>query len=102
MENNYEQYIKLEKKFQEELNTQKRYYESELELLKSKIEYEKDKIRIEYENNKSDEIQSLKAYYDVKNTEDMAKQKSYYLNELDSQKKWFEEEIKRKQKETED
>ncbi len=101
MENNYEQYIKLEKKFQEELHAQKRYYESELELLKSKTEYEKDKIRIRHENDKSDEIQAVKAYYDVKNTKDLAEQKSYYLKELESQKNWYEEEIKRKQKETE-
>ncbi len=100
MENNDEKYIKLEKKFQDELNTQKRFYESEIELLKSKIEYEKDKLRIDYENNKAEEIKSVKSFYDVKNTEDLANQKKYYLAEIDSQKNWYEEEIQRKQNET--
>lgn len=100
MENNDERYIKLEKKFQEELHTQKRFYESEIELLKSKIEYEKNKIKIECESAKTDEINGIKAFYDVKNTQDLATQKSYYLSELESQKNWYEKQIIKKQAET--
>jgi len=95
MENNDEQYIKLEKKFQDELHTQQRFYESQIELLKAKTEYEKDKLRIEYENQKSQAVKEVKEFYDVKNKTDLADQKKYYLSEIESQKNWYEEEIKK-------
>ncbi len=101
MNNNEDKYLKLEKQYQDSLESQKRYYESELELLKSKFKYEKEKIKIECENKTLEKEQSLKSFYDVKNVEDLEKQKEYFISELDSQKNWYEEEIKRRCKETE-
>ena len=98
---NEEKYIKMERQYQDSLDSQKRYYESEIELLKSKVEYEKEKIRIDCETKSFEKIKELEAYYDVKNTEDLNKLKQYYINELESQKNWYEEEIIRRCKETE-
>ena len=36
-----DKFLQMEKQYQDSLNSQKRYYESQLELLKSKLEYEK-------------------------------------------------------------
>ena len=47
MSNNEEQLYKLEKQYQESLDAQKRFYESEIGLLNSKHEYEKEKIRVD-------------------------------------------------------
>ena len=47
MSNNEELYYNLERQFQESLEAQKRFYESELELLKSKFEYENTKLKLE-------------------------------------------------------
>ena len=76
MNNNEDKYLKLEKQYQDSLESQKRYYESELELLKSKFKYEKEKIKIECENKTLEKEQSLKSFYDVKNVEDLEKQKN--------------------------
>ena len=46
-----EQFVKLEKEFQQEIALQKRFYESEIELLKSRFEYEKEKLKVEYNND---------------------------------------------------
>lgn len=102
MANNEEQLIKLEKEFQQEIATQKRFYESEIELLKSKFEYEKEKLRIEYENKLVEEKKAVESFYNVKTVEDLEKQKQYFLSEIESQKNWYEQEIIRRQKETED
>ena len=96
-----EQFVKLEKEFQQELALQKRFYESEIEFLKSKFEYEKEKLKIEYENKLIEEKKAIEAFYNVKSVEDLEKQKDYYLSELESQKDWYEKEILRRQKETE-
>ena len=45
MDNQEDKYLNLEKKYQESLNSQKRYYESEISLIKSKNEYEIEKIK---------------------------------------------------------
>ena len=45
MTNNEEQLYKLEKQYQESLESQKRFYETEFELLNAKFEYEKSKLK---------------------------------------------------------
>ncbi|MBE7704793.1 MAG: glycosyltransferase [Cyanobacteria bacterium SIG29] len=96
-----EQYYKLEKQHKEELETQKRFYESELSLLKSKFEYEKSKLKIEYENNELKLRQELEEYFGSKNYKDMQNIKDYYESEIKSQRDWYEVEIERRKKETE-
>ncbi len=95
-------YIKLEKQYQESLEMQKRYYESEIDLLKSKHKYEIEKVKIECENKSYEEKKALEQIYDVKNTQDLEAIKQYYTSELESQRNWYEEEIKRRCKEVED
>ena len=95
-------YIKLEKQYQESLEMQKRYYESEIDLLKSKYKYEIEKVKIECENKSYEEKKALEQIYDVKNTQDLEAIKQYYTSELESQRNWYEEEIKRRCKEVED
>ncbi len=90
MSNNEEQLYKLEKQYQESLDAQKRFYESEIGLLNSKHEYEKEKIRVDIES-----------YFNVKNAQDIESIKQYYERELESQRNWYEQEIIRRQKETE-
>lgn len=90
MNNNEEQLYKLEKQYQESLEAQERFYESEIGLLKSKYDYEKAKIKVDIE-----------AYFNVKNAQDIEAIKSYYERELESQRNWYEQEIIRRQKETE-
>ena len=94
-------YIKLEKQYQESLEMQKRYYESEIDLLKSKHKYEIEKVKIECENKSYEEKKALEQIYDVKNTQDLEAIKQYYTSELESQRNWYEEEIKRRCKEVE-
>ncbi len=101
MDNQEDKYLNLEKKYQESLNSQKRYYESEISLIKSKNEYEIEKIKIEYENKIFEELKKQENYNNVKNVEDLENQKKYYLSELESQRNWYEEEIKRRCKEVE-
>ena len=101
MTNNEEQLYKLEKQYQESLESQKRFYETEFELFNSKFEYEKSKLKVEYENEKERIKADLEAYYNVKNSQDIESLKSYYESELASQRNWYEEEIVRRQKETE-
>lgn len=101
MENNSEKYIKLEKEYQESINSQKRYFESEIKLLESKFEYEKEKIRVQYEEKLAAERNGLEAFYNVKSVEDLNNQKNYYETELKSQKEWYEQEIIKRQKEVE-
>lgn len=93
--------IKPEKKYQESLEMQKRYYESEIELLKSKYKYEIEKVKIECENKNGEEKKEIEIKYDIKNTQDLEKVKQYYISELESQRNWYEEEIKRRCKEVE-
>ena len=94
-------YIKLEKQYQESLEMQKRYYESEIDLLKSNNKYEIEKVKIECENKSYEEKKALEQIYDVKNTQDLEAIKQYYTSELESQRNWYEEEIKRRCKEVE-
>ncbi len=101
MENNNEKYIKLEKEYQESLISQKRYFESEIKLLESKYEYEKEKIRIQYEEKLAAEKKGLEDFYNVKSVDDLTNQKNYYEAELQSQKEWYEQEIIKRQKEVE-
>ena len=97
-----EQLLNMEKQYQQDIAAQKRYYESEIELLKSKFEYEKEKLRIEYENKISELKKDLEAFYNVKNVEDTDAIKNYYKSELESQKNWYEQEIVKRQKITEE
>ena len=75
MDNQEDKYLNLEKKYQESLNSQKRYYESEISLIKSKNEYEIEKIKIEYENKIFEELKKQENYNNVKNVEDLENQK---------------------------
>lgn len=102
MENFDEKYIKLEKEYQQEIETQKKFYEAEIQLLKSKLEFEQTKLAIEYKNIKSkeEEQRELENYYNVKNVQDKETIQRYFEKELASQKEWYEEEIKRRQEET--
>ncbi len=101
MTENSEKFFNMEKQYQESLEAQKRYYESEIELLKSKLKYEKEKIKLDSENKSYEKIKELEAYYNVKNVQDLETQKQYFLGELESQKNWYEQEIIRRCKETE-
>ncbi len=101
MDNNEEQLIKLEKEYSQSLEAQKRYYESQIELLKSKYEFEKEKIRVENENKVQAAKYETESYYNVKNTQDAESIKKYYEEQLDSQKNWYEAELERRIKETE-
>lgn len=102
MADNDELYVKLEKQYQEDLELQKKFYESEITFLKSKFDYEKEKLRIEAENKLAEETKKIESDYNVKNVQDLSNQKSYYESELESQRNWYEEEIIRRKKETED
>lgn len=101
MNNNEEQLYKLEKQYQESLDAQERFYKSEFELLNSKFEYEKSKLKVECENEKEKIKTDIEAYFNVKNAQDIEAIKSYYESELESQRNWYEQEIIRRQKETE-
>lgn len=96
-----DKFLQMEKQYQDSLNSQKRYYESQLELLKSKLEYEKEKIKIEAENNACSKIKEVERLFNVKNVKDLENQKKYFLHELESQRNWYEQEIIRRCKETE-
>lgn len=102
MENNDEQFFILEKEYQESLECQKHFFEAEIALLKSKFEFEKEKIRIELENIRLKQVRELEDSFNVKNVEDKDKIKKYYEKELQSTKQWYEEEIKKRTKETSD
>ena len=102
MSNSEELYYKLEKQFQESLEAQKRFYESELELLRSKFEYEKTKLKLEYDDRRIADKKVVEAEYNVKNYNDTEAIKHYYEEQLNSQKAWYEQEITKRQKETED
>jgi glycosyltransferase involved in cell wall biosynthesis len=97
MANNEEQLILMEKHYQAELTSQKRFYELEIEFLKSKFDYEKEKLRIDFENkvNEAQNIANAQKVADVENI------KTYYQTELNSQRDWYEKEILKRQKETE-
>lgn len=101
MSENEEQIIKLEQQYHQDIESLKRFYESKIELLKSKFEYEKERIRIDFENKQSEKIKEIEAYYDVKNVNDLEKQKQYYLSEMESMRNWYEDEIIRRKGETE-
>lgn len=96
-----DKYLQMEKQYQDSLNSQKRYYESEIELIRSKSEYEKEKIKIDAENRYYEKIKEIEQNFNIKNTQDIEKIKNYYLSELESQKNWYEQEIIRRCKETE-
>ena len=72
-----DKFLQMEKQYQDSLNSQKRYYESQLELLKSKLEYEKEKIKIEAENNACSKIKEVERLFNVKNVKDLENQKKY-------------------------
>ena len=95
-------YSNSEKQYKDSLDAQRRFYESEINLLKSKLEYEKQKIIIECENRIFDKNKLTEEYYNIKNSQDMENQKQYFLSELESQKNWYEGEIIRRCKEIED
>ncbi len=102
MPDNEEQLVQMEKQYHQDIEALKRFYESQIELQKSRFEYEKEKLKIEYENKLSGKIQEITANYDVKSVEDLETQKQYYLSEIESLKQWYEEEIVRRKKETAD
>ncbi len=96
-----DKYLHMEKQYQDSLNSQKRYYESEIELLKSKFEYEKEKIKMEAEDKFFARLKETEQFFNVKNVQDMENQKQYFLSQLESQRNWYEQEIIRRCKETE-
>ena len=96
-----DKYLHMEKQYQDSLNSQKRYYESEIELLKSKFEYEKEKIKMEAEDKFFAKLKETEQFFNVKNVQDMENQKQYFLSQLESQRNWYEQEIIRRCKETE-
>lgn len=96
-----DKYLRMEKQYQESIDSLKRYYESELRLLQSKYEYEKEKIRIEAENKSFSKVSETEQFFNVKNVQDLENQKQYFLSELESQKNWYEQEIIRRCKEVE-
>lgn len=96
-----DKYLQMEKQYQDSLSSQKRYYESEIELLKAKSEYEKEKVKIDFENKYYDKIKEIEQNFNIKNTQDIENIKQYYLSELESQKNWYEQEIIRRCKEIE-
>lgn len=102
MSNNEELYYNLERQFQESLESQKRFYESELALLRSKFEFEKTKLKLEYDDRRIADKKAVEAEFNVKNFQDVEAIKKYYEGQLQSQKAWYEEEIVKRQKETED
>lgn len=102
MGNNEEQLIKMEKQYQRDIEALKRYFESQIELLKSKFEYDNDKLKIKYSNKEAQFKRDLEAYYNARNAHDIKALKEYFYRELESQKQWYEEEIIRRKKETED
>lgn len=96
-----DKYLHMEKQYQDSLNSQKRYYESEIELLKFKFEYEKEKIKMEAEDKFFARLKETEQFFNVKNVQDMENQKQYFLSQLESQRNWYEQEIIRRCKETE-
>lgn len=100
MNNGDEKELRLEREYSVNYNAQKRFFESQIELLKSKIEYEKEKVRIEYEGKTEEVKKAVIEEYNVKNTKDAEAIKAYYAEELERQKQWYEKEIERKQQET--
>lgn len=101
MADNDELLMKLEREFQKEIETQKKFYESKIELLQSEFENYKHQTRLELENKISWAKDEVKAFYDAKNLDDANKIKEYYEKEILSQKEWYEKEIERRVKETE-
>lgn len=102
MSNFEEKILELENYYKNSLDTQEKYYESELKFLKAKFEYEKSKLIIEAENQLSETKKSLKETFDAKNAQDKEIIENYYKQELKSQALWYEEEIIKRQKQTED
>lgn len=72
MENNDEKLIKLEREYKQSLDSQKRFFEAEISLLKSKLEYEQSKLEVEYKNlqDKEKEKREIEDFYNVKNVQD--------------------------------
>ncbi len=102
MLNNSELLMKLEKEFQKKYEIQKKFYESKIKALQAEFDYYKDKMRLEIENKARWVKEEITSFYNVKCVEDTEKLKSYYEERLTSQKNWYEKEIVRRQKETED
>ena len=102
MAENNEILINMEKQYQQDIEAQKRFYESEIKLLQAKIDFEKEKLRINYESKLTSQIKELEDFYNVKNSQDAKEIKEYYISEMESQKNWYEQEIIKKQKETEE
>jgi|GEM_PF-2345510 len=102
MEYENEILMKIEREFQKEFESQKKFYESRIELMRSEFEYYKNQYRLELENKVIWGKEEVKAFYDVKSVQDTEKLKSYYEGQLASQKEWYEKEIERRVKETED
>ncbi len=104
MENNDEKLIKLEREYKQSLDSQKRFFEAEISLLKSKLEYEQSKLEVEYKNlqDKEKEKREIEDFYNVKNVQDKETLQSYYEGEIASLKNFYEKEIIRRQQETSD
>ncbi len=101
MARNDELLMKLEREFQKKYEAQRKFYESKIQVLQSEFDYYKEKMRLELENKVKWAKEEVTSYYNVKCSEDNQKLKSYYEEQLNSQKNWYEEEIKKRQKETE-
>ena len=86
MSDNDELLIKLERAFQKELETQKCFYESKIELLKAEFSNYKALAELNKQNAENKIREELISSYETK---------------LASQRYWYEEEIVKRQKETE-
>ncbi len=95
-----EKYYILEKQFNEMLSSLKEKYESEIKLLKTKLEYSHIKQKTELENLISQTKKTSDDYYNVKSTQDIQSIKDYYETRIKDLTEWYEKEIPRRQKET--
>lgn len=102
MENNDEKLLKLEKEYKHAIDSQKMFYESEIALLKSKLDYEQSKLAVEYKNleDKEKEKREIEAFYNVKNVQDKEDLQNYFEGQIASLKEFYEKEIERRQQET--
>ena len=95
-----EKYKQLEQQYKQMLSSAKEVYESEINLLKTKLEYAELKQHTELENKIAETKKETDEYYNVKNSNDIQEIKDYYENKIKDLIEWYEKEIPRRQNET--
>ncbi len=95
-----EKYKQLEQQYKKMLSSAKEVYESEINLLKTKLEYAELKQHTELENKIAETKKETDEYYNVKNSNDIQEIKDYYENKIKDLIEWYEKEIPRRQNET--